>query len=57
MKVYAHTKAAVGVEQWQLLEDHLDGVSSMAARFASLFHARQWGELAGRFHDYGKYKL
>jgi len=57
---YAHTKTApdgtsLPEVEWQPLENHLDGVSTLAAHFASAFAAEQWGRLAGLWHDIGKY--
>jgi CRISPR-associated endonuclease/helicase Cas3 len=38
-----------------LLIDHLTDVGKLASAFASVFGAEKWGELAGRWHDLGKY--
>jgi len=37
------------------LEDHLSKVAKLALGFASNFKSGQWAELAGRWHDLGKY--
>ncbi|MBE5317277.1 MAG: CRISPR-associated helicase Cas3' [Xanthomonadales bacterium] len=46
---------AQGALRFQALEDHLEGVASRAQRFAAAFGGEAWGELAGRWHDLGKY--
>ena len=38
-----------------LLIDHLNGVASMAARFAAAFDSAEWARFAGLWHDLGKY--
>lgn len=38
-----------------LLKDHLLKTAEMAADFAAVFGFRQWGRLAGLWHDLGKY--
>lgn len=54
--VYARAiKDATGALKFQALEDHLQGVASRAQRFAAAFGCEAWGELAGRWHDLGKY--
>ncbi len=52
---YAHTLGDAGVEDWQPLEEHLGCVAGLAAEHASAFGSTAWGELAGRWHDLGKY--
>lgn len=37
------------------MERHLREVSACAGEFASAFGAREWGQLAGLWHDLGKY--
>ena len=49
---FAHTRK---VEPWQTMEDHLDKVAGLASGFASAFDSEAWGELAGFWHDLGKY--
>ncbi|NJA88087.1 CRISPR-associated endonuclease Cas3'' [Rhodocyclus tenuis] len=39
-----------------LLEEHLRGVSALAAEFAAEFGAAPWAALAGIWHDLGKYR-
>ena len=38
-----------------LLEDHLRKVAKLSAKHASVFGSEDWAELAGRWHDLGKY--
>lgn len=38
-----------------LLHEHLTAVGHLAGRFAERFEAGAWAELAGRWHDLGKY--
>jgi CRISPR-associated endonuclease/helicase Cas3 len=38
------------------LEDHVRGVSKLAAEFAAEFGASPWAALAGLWHDLGKYR-
>jgi len=40
----------------QLLEAHLNGVAALASKFAAQFNAAEWGQLAGLWHDLGKYR-
>lgn len=54
MKYYAHSKEGEPPEKWQSLEEHLENVSKMAAKFASAFGAEEWGSIAGNYHDLGK---
>jgi hypothetical protein len=49
---FAHTRK---VEPWQTMEEHLGEVAKHAACFASAFDSGAWGELAGFWHDLGKY--
>ncbi|ODU41466.1 CRISPR-associated helicase Cas3' [uncultured Aquimonas sp.] len=54
--VYARAiKDAQGALRFQALEDHLQGVAGRAQCFAAAFGCEAWGELAGRWHDLGKY--
>ena len=53
--VFAHTLEGQSPESWECLEIHLAKVAAMAAEFASKFGAEAWGEVAGRWHDIGKY--
>ena len=38
------------------LEQHLLATAALAQQFAAQFHSGEWGELAGRWHDLGKYR-
>jgi CRISPR-associated endonuclease/helicase Cas3 len=39
----------------QTVEDHLRGVAELSAGFVSAFCDPAWGEIAGRWHDLGKF--
>lgn len=52
---YAHTLDDRPSEEWQRLEEHLKGVADRAAEFSHAFNAKEWGWLAGLWHDLGKY--
>lgn len=52
---YAHSKENEPPEQWQKLEDHVHNVASIAAAFAQPFGGEVWAELAGLWHDLGKF--
>ncbi len=39
----------------QLLKEHLEGTAELAASFAAVFDAAEWGYLEGLCHDIGKY--
>lgn len=45
------------IAEWEPLEKHLGDVSRIAAEFASVFGAAEWGAVVGRWHDLGKYSL
>ncbi|SEA61269.1 CRISPR-associated helicase, Cas3 family [Desulfuromusa kysingii] len=51
---YAHSTDNLDKSDWQSLEEHLAGVASLAAEFASVFGAGEWGRNAGLLHDAGK---
>jgi len=57
---YAHTKAnpdgtPAPKSEWEPLAVHLHEVAELASEFAAVFGAREWGRLAGLWHDLGKY--
>lgn len=52
---YAHTKEGRPPEEWEPLDEHLRAVATLARDFAEPFGADRWGELAGLWHDLGKY--
>ncbi|MGH9719675.1 MAG: CRISPR-associated helicase Cas3' [Bryobacteraceae bacterium] len=45
-----------GVWHEHSLEDHLRGVSALAATFGSAFRSAEWAGIAGLWHDVGKYR-
>ena len=51
---YAHAADGKPESQWRSLDDHLESVAGMAARFAEAFQAREWGVCTGGLHDIGK---
>lgn len=53
---YAHSVEGHGPPHWQPLEDHLRQVGALAGEFAAAFGSAAWGELAGLWHDLGKYR-
>lgn len=52
---YAHTLPGRSEEEWQMLLQHLNGVSERAAHRGSWFGASDWARVAGLWHDLGKY--
>jgi len=52
---YAHTVPGKSERHWEPLERHLEQVAALAAEFAAVFGARDWGYILGRCHDLGKY--
>lgn len=52
---YAHSLAGRPQDEWETLPTHLAAVAALAGDFADAFGARDWGELAGGWHDLGKY--
>jgi CRISPR-associated endonuclease/helicase Cas3 len=51
---YAHSLPGRPFGEWERLEDHLRRVADQAGEFAAAFDARDWGRLAGLWHDLGK---
>lgn len=49
----AHHRLSDGA--WQPLEDHLEGVAALAARFAGKLGLQDLGEVLGLLHDLGKF--
>jgi len=39
------------------LEEHLRGIARLSEEFAAAFGSAEWGNLAGLWHDLGKYSL
>ncbi|MDS4015613.1 MAG: CRISPR-associated endonuclease Cas3'' [Candidatus Accumulibacter sp.] len=52
----AHVRSENGRVIAHSLPAHLDAVAHLAAGFAAAFGAAPWGELAGRWHDLGKFR-
>lgn len=52
---YAHTLPDRPEAEWKPLEYHLREVAELAGDFAAAFGAKDWGHLAGLWHDLGKY--
>lgn len=52
---FAHSLEGQPVDRWQPLETHLQNVGKIASKLADKFGASQWGEIAGLWHDIGKY--
>ncbi|RUL83506.1 CRISPR-associated helicase Cas3' [Tautonia sociabilis] len=52
---YAHTVNGRPEKDWEPLREHLECTAQLAKQFASTFGAGAWGELAGLWHDLGKY--
>lgn len=56
MDYYAHSLPGKPPQDWEPLEDHLKAVAELAGEFAEKFGAREWGKVAGFWHDLGKYR-
>lgn len=54
MEYYAHSKKGQPVEGWQKLNEHLQNVANIAAKFAAPFGGENSAYLAGLWHDLGK---
>lgn len=52
---YAHSVKGKTKSSWQGLKEHLENVGTLAAEFAKSFGAESHAEVAGLFHDLGKY--
>lgn len=57
MLYYAHSGHKLDRSDWQLLEDHLKAVASLACERAQAFGGADWAYLAGLLHDLGKYSV
>ncbi|HIH03827.1 MAG TPA: CRISPR-associated endonuclease Cas3'' [Methanoregulaceae archaeon] len=55
IRYFAHTTPDPTKQDWQPLSEHLENVAAIAGEQAAVFGAREWGEVAGRLHDLGKY--
>jgi len=51
---YAHSLEGEPVEKWQQLEEHLNDVAELAAKFAKSFGGERWARISGYSHDLGK---
>lgn len=56
MEPVAHIRIADGRVEMHPLEHHLRAVGRLAATFAEPFQGQAWAELAGLWHDLGKYR-
>lgn len=52
---FAHSLPDRPSDEWEPLEEHLQRVADQAGDFAAAFDARDWGRLAGLWHDLGKF--
>jgi len=52
---YAHSVSGRPESEWEPLECHLEEVATRAEGFASRLGYREWGRIAGLWHDLGKY--
>lgn len=55
MTNYAHSKLNSQKIDWQILEDHLNNVAEIAAKFAKKFNCENIAYNCGILHDIGKY--
>src|ERR1019366_3802419 len=55
MVYYAHSHKEKPQSDWHRLDNHLHCTAERAERFAAPF-AKEWGRLAGLWHDAGKYQ-
>lgn len=55
LRHYGHSREGAPKQEWQLLEEHLEGVAALAGGFLGACECQKWGEVAGRWHDLGKY--
>ena len=56
IEYYAHTheNPETGLIEYQTVEQHLRGTAELCAEFADKLNAKEYGELVGSLHDYGK---
>lgn len=56
IEYYAHTREnpETGLIEYQTVEQHLRGTAELCAEFADKLNAKEYGELVGSLHDYGK---
>jgi len=53
---FAHSVPGQPESSWEPLAVHLEATATLAGEFAAAFGAAEWGALAGRWHDLGKYR-
>ena len=51
MEFYAHSIEEKPVDEWHRLEEHLKNTAEFAASFAAEFGCKEWGRIAGLWHD------
>ncbi|MBT9165062.1 MAG: hypothetical protein DDT23_01073 [candidate division WS2 bacterium] len=54
-KYFAHSLDGRPAKEWQRIDEHLKNVAELAKQFADPFGGGDWAELAGLWHDIGKY--
>ena len=52
--LYAHSLEGRPIEEWHLLENHLQAVADLAGAFAKSIQSEDWAYNAGLLHDLGK---
>jgi CRISPR-associated endonuclease/helicase Cas3 len=52
---YAQSTDSPDKADWQLLDEHLEGVAQLAEKFAAIFEAGYWGRFAGLLHDVNRH--
>lgn len=57
MQPAAHIRVVAGRVEIHALEEHLRKVAGLARAFAERFGCGSWAELAGLWHDLGKYRV
>lgn len=55
IEYFARSLEGRPTQEWQKLDVHLKNVADLARQFAESFGAGTWAELAGLWHDIGKY--
>lgn len=55
MKYYAHSTEKTDKSDWQELKIHLKDTAKLSSKFAEKFNQKELGQIAGLFHDLGKY--
>lgn len=54
-KYYAHSGQKADRSDWHLLSEHLEGTAKLASLRGKAMGLRAAAEMAGRYHDFGKY--